>query len=177
MALEEVGAAVRRARTVLERRPDMGLHDDAPATARWESGTRIVASHANGTQVVTDMPAELGGAGDRVTPGWMFRAGFASCAATSIAIHAAEEGIELTALEVVAGSRSDTRGLLGMSEPSGERVYAGPGDVRLRVRIAARGARPARLHALVERSLRCSPIPNAVERALPVAIAIDVEAG
>lgn len=173
MALEEVGDAMRRARSVLERRPDMGLHDDAPATVRWERGTRMVASHANGTQVLTDMPRELGGSGERVTPGWMFRAGFAACAATSIALHAAEQGIELTALDVVASSRSDTRGVLGMHDGSGRRVYAGPSDVRLRVRIAARGIAPERLHALVADCVRCSPIPNAVEHAVPVALSIE----
>lgn len=176
MALEEVAAALRRARTVLERRPDKGLHDDAPATARWECGTRVVASHANGTRVQTDLPRELGGSGDQVTPGWMFRAGFASCAATTIAMGAAAEGIDLAALEVEASSRSDTRGLLGMAEASGAQVNAGPVDVRLHVRIAARGASRERLRALVEEGLRRSPIPRAVECAVPVALKIDVEA-
>jgi len=63
-----------------------GLLPDRPATARWERGTRVVASHANGAQMATDMPNELGGTGDGVTPGWLFRAGLASCAATSIAL-------------------------------------------------------------------------------------------
>ena len=61
MATEDLAAALQRAETVLRRRPDMGLHDDAPATARWDGDTRVVASHANGTQVSTDMPGELGG--------------------------------------------------------------------------------------------------------------------
>ena len=74
----------------------MGMHDDAPATARWRGGTRVVTSHANGIEIPTDMPGELGGSGDRVTPGWLFRAGLASCAATRIAMGAAAEGIELT---------------------------------------------------------------------------------
>jgi hypothetical protein len=34
-----------------------------------------------------------------VTPGWLFRAGFASCAATCIAMGAAAQGIELASLE------------------------------------------------------------------------------
>jgi uncharacterized OsmC-like protein len=61
------------------------------------------------------MPSEVGGSGDQVTPGWLFRAGLASCAATRIAMAAAAEGIELATLEVRASSRSDTRGLLGMT--------------------------------------------------------------
>ena len=69
-SLQNVAAALQRVDAVLRRRPDAGLHDDAPATARWVIGMRFVAGHANGTQLPTDMPAELGGSGDQVTPGW-----------------------------------------------------------------------------------------------------------
>ena len=89
MGMEDVAAAIRRVRTALARRPDLGLQDDSPATARWERGVRIVACHANGKQLQTDMPTEIGGTGDQVTPGWLFRAGLASCSATSIALGAA----------------------------------------------------------------------------------------
>jgi uncharacterized OsmC-like protein len=174
MTTHAIAASMQRVETVLQRRPDMGLHDDAPATARWQHGTRVVASHANGTQMATDMPAELGGTGDQVTPGWLFRAGLASCAATTIAMAAAAEGIELATLEVRASSRSDTRGLLGMANAEGAPVSAGPQDVQLHVRIAARGIEPARLRALVEDSYRCSPIPSAVVSAVPVDLRIDV---
>lgn len=165
MSLEGVAEAMKRVRTVLERRPDMGPHDDAPATARWEQGTRIVASHANGASMQTDMPRELGGSGDRVSPGWMFRAGVASCYATMIAMNAAERGIALTELEVKVSSRSDTRGFLGMPGESGAVVSAQPFDVQFDVRIAARNADDAKLRQLVEESRQCSPMPTAL--ALP----------
>ena len=97
MTTQRVAAALQRVAAVLRRRPEVGLHDDAPATARWEGGTRIVASHANGIRMSTDMPSELGGSGDQVTPGWLFRAGLASCFSTCIAMGAATEGIELRA--------------------------------------------------------------------------------
>ena len=174
MVMTDLAAALQRAKTVLQRRPETGVHDDAPATARWERGTRVEASHPNGQRLLTDMPGELGGAGDHITPGWLFRAGLASCAATSIAMHAAAEGIELTTLEVKAGSRSDTRGLLGMADASGRSVFAGPREVRVHVRIAANGVAPERLRSLVERGYRCSPITNAAESAL--AVHVDVEA-
>lgn len=174
MSTREIAFAMGQVETKLAGRPDAGLHDDAPATASWQGGTRVVSTHANGTQMSTDMPGELGGTGDKVTPGWLFRAGLASCAATCIAMGAARAGIELTALEVRATSRSDTRGLLGMSNADGERVEAGPCDVKLAVRIAAEGVAPERLRALVEESYRCSPIPSAVVNAVPVALRIDV---
>ena len=87
--LEDIAAALRRVAEVLQRRPELGRHEDAPALARWAGGTRVISRHANGTELASDMPAELGGSGDRVTPGWLFRAGLAACATTSIVLAAA----------------------------------------------------------------------------------------
>lgn len=176
MTTEHIAAAMERVQTVLRRRPEMGLHDDAPATAAWQGDTRVVVGHGNGTRLPTDMPTELGGSGDLVTPGWLFRAGLASCATTSIALTAAAQGIELGALEVRVSSRSDTRGLLGMSDADGTAFDATPTDLRLRVRIAAAGVPPERLRAIVEAGRACSPIPNAVERAMPLDLDVDVAA-
>jgi uncharacterized OsmC-like protein len=165
---------MQRVESVLKRRPEVGLHDDAPATARWESGTRVLSSHANGTRISTDMPTELGGTGDQVTPGWLFRAGLASCLATRIAMGAAAAGIELTELEVLASSRSDARGIFGMVDASGEAVCAGPRDVELVVRIAAPGASLERLRALVDDSNRCSPVSAALRDAVPTVLRVEV---
>jgi len=175
MTTQQIAAAMERVHSVLSRRPEAGIHDDAPATAAWQGATRVVVRHANGTAVPSDMPTELGGTGDLVTPGWLFRAGLAACATTSIALAAAARGIELSALEVKVASRSDTRGLLGMADERGESVPAGPSQVRMSVRIAATGVAPDRLRALVEDGCRCSPIPNAVERATPIELHVDVE--
>jgi len=89
MSAQYVADAMERVEIVLRRRPDMGLHDDSPATARWRGSTRIVTSHDNGSEFTTDMPGELGGTGDQVTPGWLMRAGLAACTATRIAMGAA----------------------------------------------------------------------------------------
>ncbi|WP_428422255.1 OsmC family protein [Methylibium sp.] len=174
MTARDIATAWHRVEAVLRRRPEAGLCDDAPATARWDGGTRVVASHANGTQVLTDMPAELGGSGDQVSPGWLLRAGFASCTATRIAMAAAAQGIELQALEVLASSRSDTRGLLGLADADGEPVPAGPSDVQMRVRISAPRVPAQRLRELVEESYRCSPTVCALENAVPVALRVEI---
>ena len=174
MSAQYVADAMQRAELVLRRRPDMGMHDDAPATARWRSSTRIVTSHSNGIEISTDMPGELGGTGDQVTPGWLMRASLAACTATRIAMGAAAAGIELTTLELRATSRSDTRGLLGMAESDGSPVGAGPHDVQLYVTIAANGVPAERLRALVEESHRCSPVPCAIQEETPVGLHIEV---
>jgi len=177
MPADSIAAAWHRAESALQRRPEMGLHDDAPATARWEKDLRVVASHANGTQVQTDMATELGGTGDRVTPGWLLRAGMASCTATRIAMAAAAQDIELTLLEVETSSSSDLRGLLGMHEADGTPVSATPREVQMHVRIGARNASDERLRRLVEESHACSPMARAVQDAVPVGLRIDVANG
>jgi len=176
MTARDLASAQERARGVLRRRPDKGLHDDAPAAVGWAGDTRMVARHPAGLQFETDMPAELGGSGDRVTPGWMMRAGLAACTATVIAMKAAEQGIALASLEVDAGSRSDTRGLLGMTDGDGGAIYPGSRDVTLRVHVAAPGVPADRLRALVEESCRCSPILCVLEDGTDVDLRIEVGA-
>jgi uncharacterized OsmC-like protein len=168
---------MQRVESVLKRRPEVGLHEDAPATARWEGGTRIVTSHANGTRLSTDMPTELGGSGDQVTPGWLLRAGLGSCLATRIAMGAAAEGFEPTMLEVAVTSRSDARGLFGIRDAGGEPVCAGSRDVQVLVRIVAPGVSPERLRTLVEESNRCSPVSATLRDAVPMTLRIEVGGG
>jgi uncharacterized OsmC-like protein len=175
MALQEIAVAIQRVESVLGRRPEVALHNDAPATARWQSGMRVVSSHANGTQLSTDMPTEFGGSGSQVTPGWLLRAGLASCLATRIVMGAAAEGLELAMLEVSASSRSDTRGIFGMQDASGKPVCAGPCEVQLLVRISAPGVSPERLRTLIEQSNHCSPVSAALRAAVPMTVRIEVE--
>lgn len=175
MTMQTVVEAMQRVEAVLRRRPALGMQEDAPATASWCGATRTVVGHASGTRIETDMPTEIGGTGDCVTPGWLFRAGVASCAATSIAMAAAAEGIELDSLEVVASSSSDTRGMLGMPGDDGMPVNAGPSGLMLRVRIGARDVGKARLLAIVDDGCRRSPIPSAVQQAVPLTLRVEVD--
>jgi organic hydroperoxide reductase OsmC/OhrA len=96
--------------------------------------------------------------------------------ATRILQYAATEGIELTALEVLATSRSDLRGMFGMADSMGVPVGAGPSEIQLQVRISAAGVLAERLRRLVEDSHQCAPISAAARTAVPVVLRIDVEA-
>ena len=174
MSTQDIAAAMERVEAVLRRRPEHGLHDDASATARWQGGTRVVSSHANGAQMATDMPTELGGTGDQVSPGWMFRAGLASCLTTCIAMNAAAQGITLATLEVVAGSRSDTRGIFGMTDADGTTVSPASQDVTMHVHLSAPGTAPKCLRELVAYSYRHSPVPAVLLAATPIALQVDV---
>lgn len=176
MAAQDIAQALRRAETVLQRKPGMGLHDDAPATAHWDKDLKVLARHANGTCVTTDLPRELGGGGEHVTPGWLFRAGLASCVSTRIVMGAVAQGISLGALEVVVSSRSDTRGIFGMAGADGTVVSAGPCGVELCVRISAPDVPHEQLQELIESSCRCSPMLCAMEAAVPVELRVEVGA-
>jgi uncharacterized OsmC-like protein len=173
-AADAVAQALQRVEAVLQRRPEVGEHDDSPATSCWQAGTRVVASHPNGTQITSDMPNEFGGGGAHVTPGWLLRAGVASCTTTCIAMHAARQGIELETLEVRISSRSDSRGLLGMAGEDGAVVSAAPHDMQMQVRIAARGVAEQRLRTLVEHSYACSPMGCALRESVLVELRIEV---
>jgi uncharacterized OsmC-like protein len=175
MTAETISKSVQRIRNVLSRHPEAGLHADEPAFARWGPGLRVVCTHANGTQIATDLPAEIGGTGDQVTPGWLLRAGLASCLATRIAVGAAEEGISLTRLEVSATSTSDARGLFGMTTDLGEPITAGPRELRLAVRIGAPGVARERLQAIIDESYHRSPVSAALVSAVPVALHIELD--
>jgi uncharacterized OsmC-like protein len=174
MGLKDIAAALHRAESVFSRRPSAAFQRDAPATATWRGGTRIVATHDNGASVPTDMPTEFGGTGDQVSPGWLFRAGLAGCAATCIAMSAATQGIELRSLRVSAHSSGDARGVLGMKEPDGTPVYAGVQDLQLRVEISAPQVAKERLLALVEYGLRVSPIYASLHGTVPIDVQIEV---
>ena len=174
MAEQDIAAALQRVRSFFERKPAHAVHDDAPATARWTGGLRVVASHDGGLQLATDMPSELGGTGDQVTPGWLFRAGVATCASASILMAAAARGITLSSLDVKVTSRSDARGLLGMADVGGAPFYAGPGDMQLHVSLRAPGVAAADLRALVDVAVSQSPIPSAVTHATALALHLDL---
>jgi uncharacterized OsmC-like protein len=170
---ESIARALQRVRAVLTRRPEAGLHADEPAISCWQGGMCVVTRHANGTQLTTDLPQELGGSGGQVTPGWLVRAGLASCTATCIAKNAAEEGIVLTRIEVTAASTSDARGLFGMTNAAGEQVRAGPQEMQLRVRIAGSEFSTERLQALVDKACRCSPVADSLA-ALPINVHVEL---
>jgi uncharacterized OsmC-like protein len=177
MGMRAVADAMARLENVLRRRPEAGLSVDACAHARWsgpDTPLRVVCRHPNGREVCTDLSPELGGGGGgEVSPGWLYRAGLACCATTSIVLLAAAEGVALTALRVEAASRSDARGLVALEDADGRAVSPAPVELRLAIEIGASDTAPERLHGLVERALRRSPIPQAVQ-ATGLAVQVDV---
>jgi uncharacterized OsmC-like protein len=166
--MTEIRDSIFNVRSVLASKLDAGPAPDRPAVAVMEDGLRCRAEGGDGWAIVTDMPAAVGGGGAAPTPGWLIRAALASCAATTIAMRAAELDIVLTELEVTAESETDMRGLLDV----GDGVDPGPAMALLRVRLAADGADEQQLAELVEWADAHSPVGDCVRRAVPVELEI-----
>lgn len=169
MTTDDIARAVRAATDRLRARPEDGRGADRAATVVLEEGLRCRATDPPGHAVVTDMPAELGGADAGPTPGTLLRMALGSCAAATLAMRAAAEGVPLARVEVVVTSESDHRGLLGL-----DRVLAGPLELRVRYRLEAPGVPADRLRALVAWAERHSPVSSATRRRLPVEVEVEI---
>lgn len=170
MSTDEIGAAIGRAIEYLSDHTDEARYTDSEATAVVD-GLRSRVEGPGGAVVVSDMPQGVGGSDSAPSPGWLLRAALASCDATVIAMRAAQEGITLDTLEVTADSESDDRGLLGMDES----VPAGPLTSRIHVKIGAAGVPEEKLREIVEWADHHSPVADAVRRAVPSAVEVEVE--
>lgn len=150
--------------------PEKALSTDKAATAVIEQGLRCRASGPAGETLLSDMPKGIGGDASAPTPGWFLRAALAACDATVIAMRAAQVGVVLSRLEVTVDSVSDDRGILGI----GDGVPPGPQSMRIRVRIGADGAAPEQLREIVAWAEAHSPVGDAVRRAVPSHVEVDV---
>jgi uncharacterized OsmC-like protein len=159
--MSDVAAAIANLTKVFGEQPEKARSKNAPATAVIQEGLQFLVTGPRGEKVLTDMPPAMGGAGSGPNPGWLLRAGLASCNATVIAMRAAQLGVRLKTLEVTVESDSDNRGMLGTDE----RVYAGLLSLRTKVRIGAQGATSAQLRELVTWGEAHSPVGCTIRRA------------
>ena len=173
MPVSSISAAVQRVESTFAKKPGLALQSDSPAHAVLAGGLAIEVRHPDGHVVRTDMPAALGGGGAEVAPGWLLRAGLASCTATVIAMRAERLGIQLDQLAVSAHSRSDNRGMLGLDAG----VPSGPLELDLRIQVAAEGVSPETLADLVGWADEHSPVTDALRRALQVRVSVNGEPG
>src|SRR5438552_15891167 len=162
----DIRESIISVKSALAPQPDAVPPPDRPAVAVTEDGLRCRTEGTDGWTVITDMPAAVGGEGSAPTPGWLIRAALASCAATTIAMRAAELDLPLTRLEVTAESETDMRGILGV----GDGVEPGPVSALLRVRLAAEAGAEQRLEEVGEWADSHSPGGGCVRRAVPVGL-------
>jgi len=163
----DTAAAIAHLRQAFTEKPAAARKPNAFATATWTGGLRCEIAGPASERTVTDMPPALGGQGEGANPGWLMRASLASCAATVIAMKSAMRGITLDTLQVRVDSESDSRGLVGI-----DGVSMAMDNLRINVRIAAKGVDPAILRELATAAATTSPV-SATLCASP-AIALDV---
>ena len=169
MQTDHIRQSIDMAIGFLSENPEKARYTDRPATAIVD-GLKAQVTGQHGETLVSDMPRSVGGGGSAPTPGWFLRAAIASCDATLIAMRAAQEGIEVTELEVTVTSESDDRGFLGMDDS----LPAGPITAQVHVKIAGEGIAAEKLHEIVEWAERHSPVSDAVRRAVPTNVVVEV---
>lgn len=154
MSSVQIREAIEMTSKKIAEQPERARIKNATATATLLDGLRCRVTGPAGEQVLTDMPAGVGGGASAPNPGWLMRAALASCDATAIAMRAATRGISLAALEVMVTSESDNRGMLGLDET----VPAGLQAMRLHVKISAPGTAARELDELVRWACAHSPV-------------------
>lgn len=169
MGEADIAKAIAEARSYLSANPAEARYRDGAATASVEDGLRVRVVGTDGSSLVTDMVTGIGGGGSAPSPGWMFRAAYASCVATLIAMRAAVDGFSIDGLEVSVDSESDDQGILGIAPD----VPAGPLRMRVAVRASARGGELAPIRAAIEEAVAHCPVHDAVVRAVPVEVVIE----
>jgi uncharacterized OsmC-like protein len=92
---------LERAKRLFLEKPAAARKPNAAATAVWRDGLSCEVSGPGSERAITDMPEPLGGNAAGSNPGWLLRAGMASCAATAIAMRAAMQGIAITQQSVI----------------------------------------------------------------------------
>ncbi|MDX1619671.1 MAG: OsmC family protein [Nitriliruptorales bacterium] len=147
--------------------PEKARYTDSLATATLGDALRVTVD--GDATVVTDMPKSVGGEAEHASPGWLLRAAVASCVATLIGMEAARDEVELSELVVEVDSFSDDHGILRMADD----VPVGPMSMSVRVHIAG-DADDRRLEEIARRGAAHCPVCDAIKRAVPVEVDVDV---
>jgi uncharacterized OsmC-like protein len=169
MSSSGIREAIDRLSSVFSADPAKARAKNASATARLVDGLKCEVAGPRNERISTDMPPAMGGAASGPNPGWLLRAGMASCTTTVIAMRAAKLGIALTSLEVTVESESDNRGMLGLDE----QVSAGLDGMRMKVRIAG-AADAQKLRELVTWAEAHSPVGCTIRNAPACSLDIEV---
>jgi uncharacterized OsmC-like protein len=149
MSVENIRESIDGRIAFLKANPEKAQTKGVAATAILENGLKFCATGPNEQMVISDIPPNVGGGESAPTPGWFMQAALAACYATGIALKAAQQSIELSALEVSIDAESDARGFFGFDET----IKAGPVNVKTRVRIGANGVKEEKLRQLVRQAV------------------------
>jgi uncharacterized OsmC-like protein len=170
MSTDDIRSSIEGTISYLKENPEKARSKAKAATAVFEKGLKVRTTGPKGQVIISDMPTTVGGDGSAPTPGWFMQAALATCNATGIAMKAAQEGIELTTLEVSIDTESDTRGIFGFDES----IKAGPLNMKTHVRIGAEGVSEEKLHEIVKWNEKHSWVGNAICRSVPLETEVEI---
>jgi len=125
-------------------------------------GTRCRVEE-KGKVVLADAGRGMGGDDDEPTPSMLLRSALSSCMAIGVKLWAARADVPIDRVEVTLETDTDARGLLGLDE----RVPPGFTAISARIDLVS-PAPPELVEQVVERSLRFSPLFDAIAHAQPV---------
>lgn len=142
--------------------PDAGRHGFS-ANVRWLGGYRTETALAGATLVHGDEPTELAGTGTGPSPEDMLLTAVGQCLIVGLAGSASARGVVIESLEV------EVSGVVNLTAAYG--VEAGsPGFQAIDIAVRLESDAPrAELEDLLARALELAPIPNTVQRPVPVA--------
>ena len=170
MSVENIRKSIEGRISFLKAHPEKTRNKATAATAVLERGLKVRTTGPKDEVIISDMPPTVGGEGSAPTPGWFMQAALATCNATGIAMKAAQEDIELSALEVSIDTESDARGIFGFDES----IKAGPLNMITRVRIGAEGVPEEKLREIVRWNEKHSWCGNAICRSVPLETEIEI---
>jgi len=141
--------------------PDSGRRGFT-STVRWLGGYRTESELAGPVVVRGDEPTELAGTGTGPSPEDMLLTAVGQCLVVGLAGSASARGIEIDSLEVEVG------GVVNLSAAYGvEPGSPGFSGIDILVRLDSSAER-AELEELIGHALALAPIPNTVQRPVPV---------
>ena len=156
--------AIEAAGAYLRAHPAEATYTDSVATARLESGLRVIVDGPSGEELITDMPAGVGGAASAPSPGWYLRAAVAACALSLAVMRAAQLGLTGFRCGVEVDSESNDYRILGLDAS----IPAGPLSLALRFRMSADGVGLEQLEQIAVWAADHCPVADAVRRGVPV---------
>lgn len=163
-----IASALARLHDALSSRPGFGR---ATATSVSTLAGRLRCSTTEGVALIeSDLPPALGGEGAAPSPVALARAALGACLAMGYRLHAAELGVELTAVRVTVESESELRGML---DPGAE---APPGFTAVRCHVEIESPAPEEeVRRAVELGDQLSPVLDMLARAHAVERTVSIE--
>lgn len=166
--IEQTKEALARSTKTVTLRPARGQYTHRNSAVIKE-GTACLVEEKK-LKMLVDVPPSVGGGGAGPTPGALMRSALTSCVAIGVKLWAARADIFIDYVDVSLEGDVDARGELGVDDA------IAPGFLDIRLKILVRSAAPAEeIEAVIERSLKYSPLFDVCSNEQKIHLALDIE--